>query len=207
MGLLSNIFGSSSVEGRLEATYAPILQATMGVSVREAKRLCRDLIAQAKAEARAEGTDDLPADLGDQLLKRERASNAEAVAMLSKKRAEGVRDEDIRRWWNMHDLERRLMLKNDDTSRMGVFLWALDQGLSKEAAADKVRRTFPMFGDPADESHSAGDDRPLPDELKDRINRYVERRQKSDADQFKRDVEESSSFNALVRAEVRSGNL
>ena len=34
MGLLSGIFGSSSVESRLEAEYTPILQATMAVSAR-----------------------------------------------------------------------------------------------------------------------------------------------------------------------------
>ena len=107
----------------------------------------------------------------------------------------------------MPDLERRLMLKDDENSRIAMFMHHLDQGLSQEEAAVKVKKFHPMYGDPSDTSKSSGDDRPLPHELKDRINRYTEMRAKQGADSFKADLEASSSFNALVRREIRKGNL
>ena len=129
--------------------------------------------------------------------------------MLSAKRKEGVTDEDIRWAWNMPDLERRLMLKEDDdeNSRIALFMHHLDQGHSPEEAAVRVKKFHPMYGDPNDTSKSSGDDRPLPFELKDRINRYIEMRSQQGADSFKTDLEATSSFNALVRLEIRNGNL
>jgi hypothetical protein len=64
-----------------------------------------------------------------------------------------------------------------------------------------------MYGDPADTSHRSGDDRPLPYELKDRINRYIEKRRLHDPEAYKQDIQISSSFNALVRKEIRANNL
>ena len=107
----------------------------------------------------------------------------------------------------MPDLERRLMLKDDENSRLAAFMHHLDQGVSQEKAAVEVRRFHPIYGDPSDTSKSSGDDRPLPYELKDRINRYIEMRNQQGADFFKADLEASSSFNALVRGEIKNGNL
>ena len=107
----------------------------------------------------------------------------------------------------MPDLERRLMLKDDENSRLAAFMHHLDQGVSQEKAAIEVRRFHPIYGDPSDTSKSSGDDRPLPYELKDRINRYIEMRNQQGADFFKADLEASSSFNALVRGEIKTGNL
>ena len=53
--------------------------------------------------------------------------------MLAKKRAEGVRDEDIRWWWSMHDLERRMMIKVDDISRLALYIKLREtEGLTEE---------------------------------------------------------------------------
>ena len=43
-------------------------------------------------------------------------------------------------------------------------------GEDKNEAAAHVRKIHPMYGDPDDTRHTAGDDRPLPYELKDRVN-------------------------------------
>ena len=107
----------------------------------------------------------------------------------------------------MPDLERRLMLKDDDNSRMAAFIHHREQGTSKEEAAVEVKKFNPMYGDPNDTSKSSGDDRPLPYELKDRINRYIEMRVKQGADSYKADLEASSSFNALVRREISKDKL
>jgi len=70
-----------------------------------------------------------------------------------------------------------------------------------------LKKFHPMYGDPNDTSKSSGDDRPLPFELEDRIKRYIEMRREQGGDFFKADLEATSSFNALVRREIRNGNL
>ena len=64
-----------------------------------------------------------------------------------------------------------------------------------------------MYGDPDDTMHTKGNDRPLPYELKDRINIYVEKCKKKDPDKLKKDIENSSTFNSLIRNEIKNGNL
>jgi len=76
--------------------------------------------------------------------------------MLASRRNEGVKDQDVLWWWNMHDLERRMMLKVDEQRR---------------------------------------------------IDRYLERGLEIDGDGLKQEMEASSTFNALVRKEIKIGNL
>ena len=69
------------------------------------------------------------------------------------------------------------------------------------------RKYHPFFGDTNDSTHVSGDDRLLPEELKDRINKYIEKRMLNDPEEYKKDIENSSTFNALIRKEIREGNL
>jgi hypothetical protein len=71
-------------------------------------------------------------------------------------------------------------------------------------AAKKVRKFHPMYGDPDDTMHTKGDDRPLPYELKNRINIYIEKRAQKDPDKYKKEIENSSTFNSLIRREINS---
>ena len=64
-----------------------------------------------------------------------------------------------------------------------------------------------IYGDPDDPSQPTGDDKVLPRELKDRVNRYIEKREHTDKDEFKKEIEDSSSFNAFIRKEIKRGNL
>lgn len=64
-----------------------------------------------------------------------------------------------------------------------------------------------MFGDPDDTTHTKGNYRPLPYELKDRINIYLEKYKKKDPNMLKKVIENSSTFNSLIRNEIKSGNL
>jgi len=209
MGFLSKLFGESSThETELEKMYVDMYVSGKGLSPSEARETIRTFIQQAKEEAKRESSANLPPNFGDVLLSRE-STDEKTRTMLSAKRKEGVTDEDIRWAWNMPDLERRLMLKEDDdeNSRIALFMHHLDQGHSQEEAAVRVKKFHPMYGDPNDTSKSSGDDKPLPFELKDRINRYIEMRSQQGADSFKADLEASSSFNARIRLEIRNGNL
>ena len=69
------------------------------------------------------------------------------------------------------------------------------------------RKYFPYYGDPKDTTYTIGDDRLLSYELKDRVNRYIEKKLKTDPLNYKQDIGKSTTFNAMVRKEIGSGKL
>jgi len=203
MGIFSKLFGSSSdIEKQLEALYVPMFQTMKGMTLTQAKSTFRDMIKKAKEESLKEGTSKFPQNFGDILLEKE-STNPHFKSMLTKKRSEGVRDEDIRWWWNMHDLERRMMIEDDNWSGFALFLKLKEDGLSEEEAGKRIKKSRPIFGNPDDTSTSTGEDRPLPFEFKDRMNIYIQKRSQTDIEKLKNEIAESSSFNALIRKEIR----
>jgi len=203
MGIFSKLFGSSSdIEKQLEALYVPMFQTMKGMTLTQAKSTFRDMIKKAKEESLKEGTSKFPQNFGDTLLEKE-STNPHFKSMLTKKRSEGVRDEDIRWWWNMHDLERRMMIEDDNWSGFALFLKLKEDGLSEEEAGKRIKKSRPIFGNPDDTSTSTGEDRPLPFEFKDRMNIYIQKRSQTDIEKLKNEIAESSSFNALIRKEIR----
>ncbi|MCP4611127.1 MAG: hypothetical protein GY845_20655 [Planctomycetes bacterium] len=201
-----SLFGKPKIEKVLEERYVPMLQLAIG-SMPEAKKAFRVLLEKIKRESKEQGTSTLPLNFGDILLTREKHTY-EIKCMLARKRKEGLTDDDIRWWWNMHDLERRAMMEVDDMHRYALFNAMIDEeGCCPEEAERTVRKHFPMYGDPLDTKHGDGDDRPLFPELKHRINMYTERRYDIDQDKFRQEAETSSSLNALIRAKIRKGLL
>jgi len=130
---------------------------------------------------------------------------------------EGVREEDFKWWWNLNDVERNMMIIDDDISKYQAYCFEIEKSNKlmeenpTEAAAKKVRKSFPIYGNPYgkpdDTTQETGDDRPLAIELKNRINIYIEKRSKENPEQLRRDLEQSSTFNALIRKEIRAGVL
>ena len=107
----------------------------------------------------------------------------------------------IREWWNMPDLARRMVLLSEDTFRHAVFLHAQEEdGLTPEEAAARVRRKFPMYGNPDDNRSPSGEDRPLPHELRGRIDAF---RQRHTAQEIDAEIAGFSSYNAFVRDAIR----
>jgi len=144
---------------------------------------------------------------GDLVLAKEK-NNEIVHQVLEKKRREGVRDEDIRLWWNLSNLERMMMLKVDEFHRLSLHVKCCqDDSLSAEQATKQVRKFHPIYGNPEDTTHTQGDDRPIPEELKDRINIYIGKRFKNDPEKYKKDIEISSTFNALIRKEIKAGKI
>jgi len=197
---------SSDIEKQLEDYYMSVFQPD-GFSSLEAQNIVRDLLKLAKEECQQEDTlKNLPQNFGNILLERE-STVEEIKSMLAKRRKEGVRDEDIRWWWNMHPLERKMMLKVDDVIKLSEFTRIQkEEGLNEEEAAKKVRKFHVIYGEPDDTTHTVGDDRPLPEELKDRIDIYIEK-QTTNQEKFKKEIEESSTLNALLRKEIKKGNI
>jgi hypothetical protein len=180
---------------------------TDGISSSEAQNTARDLLNLAKEECQKEGTLNLLQNFGNILLERE-STDEKIKSMLAKRRKEGVRDEDIRWWWNMHPLERKMMLKFDDVNKLSVFTRIRkEEGLNEEEAAKEVRKFHVIYGEPDDTPHTVGEDRPLPEELKDRINIYIIKKSTTDQEKYKKEIEGSSTLNALLRKEIKKGNI
>src|SRR5262245_37746132 len=198
----------------LEAMYATLLRPSLGS---EAAKTAKEMVEQAVQESKQEGTYDLPSDLGEMIVgdkppspsMRDIVSNVRSRLPL--KRADGVTDNDIRWWWSLFDVDRKMLLKTDDFARTTLFLHVLEKNghLGKEVAVAKagvrVRKLHPIYGLPDDDDDYARrtgtgkEDRPLPYELKHRVNQYIERRARRDVEVYKEDIERSTSFNALVR--------
>jgi hypothetical protein len=208
MSIFSKLFGTSSgIETELEDIHVSMFETKLGLPSLEAKTLIRRMLKEAKEESRKEGTAKLPANFGEIILQKE-AADKDTQAALLKKRAEGIRDDDIRWWWGMTDLERRILAKVDDFFRLAMYTkYRNEDGLGNEEAATKVRKLYPIYGDPQDTTHTIADDSPLPYELKDRVNRYVESRSQADPDKCQKEIEESTTFNAFVRREIRRGHI
>jgi hypothetical protein len=180
-------------------------------SRREAQQMVRQMLDRVIQEGKRQGTYDLPVNIGEIILGYATPNSgtahrvAEAVrALLPTKRAEGVTDADVRSWWNGHDVERRMVLQADETDRMGTYLTLLRQASADDrSASKKLWQAYPRFGNPSDSSQAQGDDRPLPLELKVRINRYVEHRIMTDLANWQAEMSSATSFNALVRQKIR----
>lgn len=207
MELISRLFrGESGLQRRLEKEYVLMFQATEGMSFLQARDTVRMMLKDAKENSEKEGTAYLPSNFGDILLEKE-STDERIQSLLTKLRQEGVGDADIRFWWNRDDLERRMMQQEDFMSRFSLFLKLRDEGLSPEEAAKGVAKSFPIFGDPDDTTLGSGEDRPLPYELKDRVNIWIEKRYRSDPERFRKAIEYSTSVNSLVRKGIEKGNI
>lgn len=197
----------SEIEKRLEPQYVSFFQETMSMPEEVAREIFKALAQQQTEAARNEGTDRFPESFGDILLEREKTDEKVRDAFASK-RAEGVTDEDIALWWNMHDLERRMICKVDEMNRILLFEKLLQQnGVTELEAARMVAKRFPVYGDPSHLVLDNDDDRPLPFELKWRVNRYLAKRTKANPDKYQEEIEASTSLNALLRNALRRGEL
>lgn len=225
MGLFN--FLKPAIEKKLENLYVNIIREfykeipLYEIKEYEIKKIVKRLLKNAKRACKEQGSLNLPLNFGDILLEKE-STDERVKETLAKKRKEGVRDEDIRFWWNLHDLERSMVVQADSFIRMQPFAISIDKGMNKYEAAAKVRKIHPIYEDPdytylTKEQKSAfqfrsltdttGDDRPLPYELKDRINKYIVKKLRGNIEEHKRDIEKYSTFNALVREEIRKGNI
>lgn len=221
MGLFDNY---NEIEKGLLEQYSQMFNM-MGMP--DARKMAKDTLDRAIENSKKEGTYNLPPNFGDIILKKQRAENPaiEKIAevfrrTLSSKRDEGVRDEDIRWWWNLNDVERNIMLATDEVNRMYLFRQEIENSkeVSKEKAAEqaakKVWKFHPTYtyGDPKEKKDSVPkwvkeEDLPLPIELKDRINIYIEKRYKDNREKYKKDIGVSSTFNTLIRKEIKAGNI
>ena len=194
-------------EKRLEPQYVSYFRESMNMPEDVAHEIFKSIAKEQKEAALREGTHQLPESFGRILLERER-TDEKVKETFASKRAEGVSDQDIDLWWNLHDLERRLICKIDEMNRILLFerLVKVD-GMTEPKAARTVAKRYPIYGDPDHLVLDTDDDRPLPFEMKWRINRYISEKTKIEPDGFQKEVEAATSLNALLRQAIRRSEL
>lgn len=206
MGIFSRLFlsGEKQIEAGLEELYSKAYASYSRVSMSEARRDVRKAIWACKEEARREGTDRLPDNFGTLLVTKTEELHAMGVSIIENARLNGASNEDIEEWWNLHDLQRRMVIWHGNVIRYANFLSFREDGFSADEAMARIRAMLPMYGDPNDTSHTTGDDRPLRHELRGRVDRYRER---YGAQAILEASKQFSTFNAFIRSEMRRGRL
>jgi len=198
-------------EQELQKTYITLISKMSGFTESEARETATAYLDAAIQEAKKLGRYDYPDNFGDLILGvavTDDSIVAEDALRIRKelfaKRKDGVTDEDVRSWWNLSEVERGMMLQIEDAARMTTMISALRRGKTEHKAAIQVRKYHPIYGNPEDTSVTHGNDRPLPIELRDRINKYIES-QMMNPMSYKKKVKEATSFNAFVRKIIKTG--
>jgi hypothetical protein len=206
MGPFSRPFLSAEqqIEAELGELYSKAYANYSGQPLSEARRTVSEAIRACKEQARREGTDHLPDNFGTLLVTKTEELRVMGFTIVENARVNGANDEDIEEWWNLHDLQRRMVIWHENVIRYASFLSFRKDGLNADEAMAKVRAIFPMYGDPNDTAHTSGDDRPVRHELRGRVDRYRER---YGAQSIVEASNHFSTFNAFVRSEMRSGRL
>lgn len=194
-------FPSDTIEGMIERKYEPTFRQ-LGLDPQECFRDCVE---------KAKGLPVTPPNYGDLLL--QHAEQDEDIRqVLEKLRQNGVRDEDIRSWYNMHVLERECILHLQEIMRAASFMEETAKGVDPADAAINLYKRFPRFGDPDDPDWGGkvrprltDEDRPLPIQLFNVISDFHDSRRNDPA--FAARLAQATSLNAVVREEMRSGRL
>jgi hypothetical protein len=203
MPFWTRLFGRGHFTQDLHDQIAAFL-AGLGFSLEDAREMATSCIDAAKQEARKEGS--VPANAGDTFLQRE-ATDERTREWLEKKRSEGVTTEDIRWYWNLNDLERRSLEQMYKAILYATWKNAVQDGRTSEHAAIHARKFHPYYGEPDDTRVTSGDDRPLPIELMGRENAWFEKARSQGLDALRQRLQKSSSYNALMRTEIRARRL
>lgn len=150
------------------------------------------------------GTFTAPPRYGEMLLAKQ-STDPSSRTYLGKIRAEGVQDADILWFWNMDSVD-RIMTMRLFTLVVGAFWLSVRRQTGPGPQAGLMtRKVHPCFGNPDDRPGPPNS--PIPVELHKRINVYSYNRRMNGPHAFNNDIDNSTTFNALIRREIREGNL
>lgn len=204
MGIFSN--RKKKLKEKLEKKFVQFLADYLNVDQLDAKKMADNILDGLIEESEIEFHEGISPYFGDTLLSGEK-TDASIRTMLGRKRIESVNDNDIRWLWNMPADERLMLIITDNFFKSYSYTQYRTQGFTEQEAKCKLYKRFPYYGELDSDATLSGDDRPLPWELKDRINTYGIKRGKTDYEQYEKDMDASSSFNALVRKEIKEGKI
>lgn len=201
---MSHIFPNDTVEGRIERVYKRLIKEQLGGGdPTEDFRRCLEMV---------EHETITPPNYGDLIL--ERVNNDPRTRRyVEKLRRNGVRDEDIRSWYNMHILERSCILYINDLIAIARFFQLTHTGdMAPDDATIALFKELPRLGDPdgadwggAVRDRLTDEDRPLPIEMYNAINDFMKRHREERS--FQNRLAKTTSLNAVIREELRRGAL
>ncbi len=201
------MINSELLKKQLEDENLYFLQTHTGYSYDEAKKIFDSIFEEVQVDSKNEGTDSLPDLFGNKILEME-SSDPDVKNVLDKKRKEGVSDNDIRWWWNMNDIERRLKIKLLEIQKNTFISKICSQyGLNTEEAEKIFRKSHPVFGAPEDNMEIPDEDQPLPYELMDKIFVFIDRIYQLNDKDIIEEVSKSSTFNAFLRHQIKAGKI
>ena len=177
MNIFSRFFQDADdlVARELEDLYSKSYASFSNQPMSEARETVRKAILACKEQSRQEGTDKLPDNFGTLLVTKSKELHAMGFTIAENARLDGAIDEDIEEWWNLYDVQRRMVVWHENAFRYANFLSLREDGLNADEAMVRVRAMFPMYGDPNYRTHTSGDNSPLRHELRGRVDRYRER--------------------------------
>lgn len=193
----------SPLERELEETYTRRLIGLYG-SEEEAKRMVRDAIITRRQESKRSGIDPSVSNRGNTVLTASAKGDEKARSVVAEALSNGATEQDIKDWWDLPHLSRKMIYWSEQQLRYSVLSTLRNERGTDDAMA-ALRMVLPSYGKPNNEAHSQGDDRPLPDELRSRVEAF---QTKHGADKIQRAVEKRySSYNAFVRRRIQDGKL
>jgi len=117
--------------------------------------------------------------------------------------AEGATRADIIEYYDLSFLEKMMVEFSEQTYRYAVYLHSIEEdSLSDDEAHIRLRKMFPMYGDPTDTTYVQGEDRWLSPIMRGRVDEF---RTTIGAERMIALVQKYSTYNACVRALIRKG--
>jgi hypothetical protein len=168
------------------------------------KALARRIFDETKAEAAARYGDNMYSESnGDRLVQNQ--------AVLAKRTAAGLTVDDVRNYWNTPVLLALIQLKVLELTDFAIIHTAEKAGKGSVSVARERRKTEPRYGDPEKWSAAAPanqnfsmEDADIYPEFMMRVGRWQEKTPRTAQAAL---LSQHSSFNAMVRALVRQGEL
>jgi len=194
-----------SLAKKLELVYGNIL-VNLGIPQHLAKKGAKQIIREAKEYSRTSGTKNLNYEWCKKVRNGE-VKNEGWQKYFDIAGKEGVEESDFRWWWDLDDLERLALLRMDDYIHFSSYIGHRNNGMSEKEAASEVRKTHPYYGLPQADEIVQNEDVPLPWELRDRINIYIEHMAINHPEEYKKKFHSFETFNAHIRSVIREGGL
>ena len=212
----------TDLEQSLIDKYSALYQRYKNLTPAEATDLATTLLKEAKQEALSNNTYFLPTNLGDLILNNTPPSDPKARSVydliqerLPGLRNAGVTDPDIKWWWNFSQIERSMIIKNDEAEYSDFFVAQLLKTQTKfptkesaqNAAIAITHKHLPLYIQGPQDFFFSPDD-PLPIELKDRVDAFMDHASRSpDFQQTLQQIQTFSTFNAFVRQQITDKQL
>ncbi len=212
----------TDLEQSLINKYSALYQQYKNLSPEEATDLATTLIKEAKQETLQNHTYDLPTNLGSLVLQNTSPTDQYAKSAydliqrrLPRLRSEGVTDKDIKWWWNFSQIERSMIIKNDEMEYHNFFVTQLlktqtqfpKKETAQNAAHALTNKRFPIYTQNLQDDAFSPDD-PLPYELKERVDAFMANASRSpDFQQTLQQLQTFSTFNAFVRKQIQDKKL